>query len=195
MSDDLAKYGKKILNYIWDPIPHNTDFGVPIYCLGIQYENSLPQPQLPSQASDITSQDPSTSPSDSNVSRSCEAVSSEPEEISKSQVEQEQREEQKLQADDDGGWPMPFLDDFESRIWLTYRSGFPPIPRSQDPKATAAVSLAVRFRNLANQEGFTTDTGWGCMIRSGQSLLANTLLQVNFGRGKNLIDSTSLLTS
>lgn len=86
---------------------------------------------------------------------------------------------------EDGGWPPSFLDDFEARIWLTYRSNFPAIAKSQDPKALSSMSLSVRLRSqLVDQGGFTSDTGWGCMIRSGQSLLANSLLMLRMGRGR-----------
>lgn len=47
-----------------------------------------------------------------------------------------------------------FNDDFQSRIWFTYRRGFKKIPGSN----------------------FTTDCGWSCMLRSGQSLLAQAFL-------------------
>lgn len=47
-----------------------------------------------------------------------------------------------------------FNDDFQSRIWLTYRRGFKKIPGSN----------------------FTTDCGWSCMLRSCQSLLAQAFL-------------------
>ncbi|KAL9099414.1 MAG: hypothetical protein Q9163_005086 [Psora crenata] len=80
---------------------------------------------------------------------------------------------------DDKGWPTQFLDDCESRIWLTYRSNFPPIRKYAD----ASLTISVRLRSLADQEGFTSDTGWGCMIRSGQCLLANALAAVRLGRG------------
>jgi cysteine protease ATG4 len=85
-------------------------------------------------------------------------------------------------ADEDGNWPTPFLDDFESRIWMTYRNAFPPIPRSQDPKASAAITFRVKTMNIFERDGFTSDTGWGCMIRSGQSLLANAILLLRLGR-------------
>jgi cysteine protease ATG4 len=122
---------------------------------------------------------------------------SEPEEITRSQAmgsggdggSQDSSQNRFADDDDNGGWPPAFLDDFESRIRLTYRSGFPPIPRSQDPKAAASMSLAVRIRQLGQQEGFTSDTGWGCMIRTGQSLLANTLLFCELGRGEWTITS------
>ncbi|KAK4179741.1 hypothetical protein QBC36DRAFT_63901 [Triangularia setosa] len=83
----------------------------------------------------------------------------------------------------DGGWPPAFLDDFESRIWMTYRTGFEVIPRSADPKAAAALSFTMRFKtSFGDQTGFSSDTGWGCMIRSGQSLLANAMLISRAGR-------------
>jgi cysteine protease ATG4 len=201
MSDsDFARYGKKLVQLFWDPLPRNTDLSAtPIYCLGVPYENQIPPPPAAAPTAEQRPASPSApSPSDdSAASRSFEAVSevvSEPEEITRSQAiggdggsgdgGSQDSSQNRFAADDDGGWPPAFLDDFESRIRLTYRSSFPPIPKSQDPKAAAAMSLAVRIRQLGQQEGFTSDTGWGCMIRTGQSLLANTLLFTELGRGK-----------
>ncbi|CEP17831.1 hypothetical protein [Parasitella parasitica] len=61
-------------------------------------------------------------------------------------------------------WPPDFYDDFTSRLWMTYRHNYPPIRPSNHK----------------------TDIGWGCMLRSGQSLLANTLLVHFLSRGKQL---------
>ncbi|ORE11892.1 hypothetical protein BCV72DRAFT_196802 [Rhizopus microsporus var. microsporus] len=57
-------------------------------------------------------------------------------------------------------WPPDFYDDFTSRLWMTYRHNYPPIRPSSHK----------------------TDIGWGCMLRSGQSLLANTLIIHFLGR-------------
>jgi cysteine protease ATG4 len=89
----------------------------------------------------------------------------------------------------DGGWPAAFLDDFDSRIWMTYRSQFPPIARSPDPRAVYALSFTMRLKtSFSDQAGFSSDTGWGCMIRSGQSLLANAMAITRLGRGKRFPD-------
>ncbi|KAJ7918714.1 hypothetical protein B0H13DRAFT_1991420 [Mycena leptocephala] len=60
-------------------------------------------------------------------------------------------------------WPQQFYSDFRSRVWCTYRRDFEAI-RDGGPR------------------GWTSDAGWGCMLRTGQSLLANALLTVHVGR-------------
>ncbi|POY75723.1 hypothetical protein BMF94_1346 [Rhodotorula taiwanensis] len=102
------------------------------------------------------------------------------------------------------GWPATFYRDFYSRVGLTYRSGFPVI--ECEPPASPAngaggvvhgmlsnLSMSIgrgaqRFANVAAQadssepRGLSSDTGWGCMLRTGQSLLANALVKVHLGR-------------
>ncbi|KAG1451346.1 hypothetical protein G6F56_008109 [Rhizopus delemar] len=68
--------------------------------------------------------------------------------------------DEKIEESGDLLWPPDFYNDFTSRLWMTYRHNFPPI----------------RPSNLK------TDIGWGCMLRSGQSLLANTLILHFLGR-------------
>ncbi|KAK9725303.1 hypothetical protein RND81_05G135000 [Saponaria officinalis] len=53
-----------------------------------------------------------------------------------------------------------FVEDFSSRILMTYRKGFDPIGDSK----------------------YTSDVNWGCMLRSSQMLVAQALILHRFGR-------------
>lgn len=91
------------------------------------------------------------------------------------------------------GWPASFYHDFYSRIALTYRTGFTPIPCSPSNGSGGgggasgvfnALSMSIgRNSHGRTSEGLSSDTGWGCMLRTGQSLLANALVVVHLGRG------------
>ncbi|KAL1962815.1 hypothetical protein VTN77DRAFT_9184 [Rasamsonia byssochlamydoides] len=169
-SIDLGRY-KRIVQYFWDPEPKNEDApGSSIWCLGNEYatqdniaarNDNLNIPQSHSLAR----------PYPSSPRAACDAS------------EQHDLNIPPSSEANDHGWPLAFLDDFESRIWITYRSNFPPIPKSEDPNASSSMTLSVRLRSqLVESHGFTSDTGWGCMIRSGQSLLANALSILSLGR-------------
>ncbi|KAF2459579.1 putative cysteine protease atg4 [Lineolata rhizophorae] len=195
---DIGRYSKRIVQYFWDPPPRNDDVsGEPIWCLGMRYDSS-PKPRPadtePSTSSAQAQPPPSLSISQDSVS------SASPDQSGSSSMEDTSivNAEDAVQAGGDGSWPTDFLDDFESRIWLTYRCNFPLIPKSQDPNAGAAMSLSVRFKQLGNQAGFTSDSGWGCMIRSGQSLLANAMQILRLGRdwrrGQSVLEERRLLS-
>jgi cysteine protease ATG4 len=182
---------KRFVRYFYDPPPKNDDMsGMPIWCLGCEYASGPPPKPVSTTDHDdiveIASSTDSHAASETTVSTSPDLPPDLP------PVSSGSFDDASLVNGDnvpslsndpsDGGWPTPFLDDFESKIWMTYRSNFPPIPRSQDPAASSAMTLSVRLRNLAEREGFSSDTGWGCMIRSGQSLLANALIMLQMGR-------------
>ncbi|KAB8245266.1 putative cysteine protease atg4 [Aspergillus flavus] len=154
-SVDIGRCRKRIVQYIWDPEPRNDEEpDASIWCLGVEY---APQPQK------ITA---NTTPGKlGNYQDELEAGTSKIDDVTAH------------------GWPEAFVSDFESKIWMTYRSDFPPIPRLDNDEANHPMTLTVRIRTqLMDPQGFTSDTGWGCMIRSGQSLLANAMLTLCLGR-------------
>ena len=105
-------------------------------------------------------------------------------------------------------WPPVFYIDFTSRIWLTYRSQFPvPIKDGRladlcdsgssgggsgsvlgEGASAASNTTIVKSRpwnwvGAGGEKTWTSDSGWGCMLRTGQSLLANALIHMHLGRG------------
>ena len=172
--DNLVRLAGRFYQYISDPMPTNSHDDA-IWCLGQRYDShpdstppnttqsqpSLPSTSAPTDATKVTPSDSTATPS---------------------QKEDEFETIQVQDATNDNGWPPAFLDDLESRIWLTYRSNFSQIAKSIDPDASSSLSFRTRLSQLGNNQGFTSDTGWGCMIRSAQSLLANTLQILELGR-------------
>jgi cysteine protease ATG4 len=169
--NDLERVSRNLVRTFYDPLPTN-DSKDPIWLLGERYD---PKPPLKST--------PSDTPSSTRFTETPQNERGEDESWIRTSVDETDRKEAPNGQDPAqyGGWPSAFLDDFESRIWMTYRSGFNAIAKSQDPKATATMSFRVRMQNLASP-GFTSDTGFGCMIRSGQCILANALQVLKLGR-------------
>ncbi|KAF4811445.1 putative cysteine protease ATG4 [Colletotrichum tropicale] len=182
---DLGRY-RRIVQIFWDPEPTN-DYRVdlPVWCLGRSYNLSTKagkekgsRGQTPPTTDTASSQTNVNNPSPAPPALGPETP---PDSVSSSFSSS-------LAYDDDysvqdGGWPAAFLDDFESKFWMTYRSEFELIAKSTDPRASSALSLSMRIKSqLVDQSGFSSDSGWGCMIRSGQMLLANAMAITNLGR-------------
>ena len=178
---DLRPY-KRIVQYFWDPEPKNDDTSKSsIWCLGKEYGATLLVKGWESTPSKTQpDKEPLALPKEQNSERSPKRTK-----VATPNGDHEAGADTRNDGNnEERGWPSDFVADFESRMWLTYRSNFPTIKKSQDPNALAAMSLSVRLRSqLVDQGGFTSDTGWGCMIRSGQSLLANALVMLRLGRG------------
>ncbi|KAG8630197.1 hypothetical protein KVT40_001816 [Elsinoe batatas] len=194
-SNDITRYGKRFVQYFWDPLPAN-ESTEPIWCLGERYDS---HPVQPPQADQRSQSPPSTSSASSSLPSTVDTSSStkekDPETSSIDIIERTESAERDEALSK--GWPGPFLDDVYTRIWLTYRNNFQSIAKSSDPAATSTMSFSTRLKQLGNIGGFTSDTGWGCMIRSGQSLLANTLAMLELGRdwrrGEQIEKETALV--
>eukprot|EP00736_Rhodelphis_marinus_P009712 Rmarinus@m.4312 len=61
------------------------------------------------------------------------------------------------------GW-SDVLQDFRSRIWITYRKNFSALPGTE----------------------FTSDTGWGCLLRTMQMMFAEAFIRLLLGRSWSL---------
>ncbi|PWY65027.1 hypothetical protein BO70DRAFT_324980 [Aspergillus heteromorphus CBS 117.55] len=160
---DIGRCSKRIVQYLWDPEPRNDEEpDASIWCLGIEY------------------------PPDSDApagSKTRKALHNSMTQSSGGDPYKSTTEPARPWKQQDYGWPELFLSDFESRIWMTYRSNFPPIPKFDGGDSNISMTLGVRLRSqLVDTQGFTSDTGWGCMIRSGQSLLANAISILLMGR-------------
>ena len=72
-----------------------------------------------------------------------------------------------------------FYSDYCSRIWCTYRRGL----------ASSGMVLS------GTKSAFSSDAGWGCMLRSGQMMLAETLVRHTIGRDWRLSTGTATLST
>ncbi|KAM0256973.1 hypothetical protein ACHAQJ_004674 [Trichoderma viride] len=192
---DLGRY-RRIMQMFWDPEPSNdVNSDEPVWCLGCSYKlddsrcsssktvnkktNSVGHDASEPSEADAAGTSSPTQSSPSVSKTSGNALETPPASTSSSLSSAVADEEPSPER----GWPSGFLDDMASKFWMTYRSGFDPIPKSVDPRAASALSFSMRIKStLSDPTGFSSDSGWGCMIRSGQCLLATTIGVLRLGR-------------
>lgn len=195
-----ARHGKghldKAMRYLLDSDATPDKCPDPIWLLGVQHPGYEPAPpsssDTPSSPGRRSSSDSRRSPSSFRSSASSSPVvsSSAPD----PSLSQSMPASGGPSKDPSKNWPPVFYADFTSRIWLTYRSQFYPIRDTtlaaldselpDDPTVVPSSPPTKKWNwPLGGEKGWTTDAGWGCMLRTGQSLLANALVHLHLGRG------------
>ncbi|KAI4259210.1 MAG: hypothetical protein L6R42_004696 [Xanthoria sp. 1 TBL-2021] len=133
---DFGGY-KRIVQYFWDPEPKNDDpSDSPIWCLGRCHDA---QPRKDIDTSRINQ---GAEESGHAATASENAPQSNTPERKPADGETKAPTPPIASRTEDREWPSEFLDDFESRIWMTYRSNFPNIRRSDAPNASASMTFA-----------------------------------------------------
>lgn len=199
-----ARHGKghldKAVRYLMDSDSTPDKCADEIWLLGVQhpgYEPPPPQPPSPPQQPSSgrrSSMDVRRSSSIRNSVASLRGATSSPE------------PSMAKQRDAAAGWPPVFYADFTSRIWCTYRSNYPPIrdhtlaqlelEANGQTQTQSSVSQSPRkWHWMGGEKGWTCDSGWGCMLRTGQSLLANALIHLHLGRGTSSFRLLRILCS
>ncbi|KAL7807718.1 protease required for autophagy [Trichoderma aethiopicum] len=207
---DLGRY-RRIMQMFWDPEPSNdVKSDEPVWCLGRSYKLDPSRHHSSGALQTTTTTKPTGNDAESGASPSDQSpppVSKPPANANTNVPETPPASTSSSlssaaageELPPENGWPAGFMEDMAAKFWMTYRSGFEPIPKSVDPRATSALSFSVRIKStLTDPTGFSSDTGWGCMIRSGQSLLATTLATLQLGRdwrrGKNQEEERRLIS-
>ncbi|KAF8896755.1 hypothetical protein CPB84DRAFT_1848116 [Gymnopilus junonius] len=187
-----AKHGKghldKAMRYLLDSDAQPDKCTDPIWLLGVQHPGYEPTAATVVQAN-VGAVHRRSSGSPHSFRSSTSSINSVDPSLSQSQGPSS-----KNVYNPAANWPPVFYIDFTSRIWLTYRSHFAhPIrdTRLNDllscgdnwEMVASSPSTARRPWNWGGEKTWTSDSGWGCMLRTGQSVLANALIHVHLGRG------------
>ena len=197
-----ARQGKghldKAMRYLLDSDATPDKCPEPIWLLGVQHPGYEPPPpppvEYPASPGRRSSADSRRGSSFRSSSSSPASPHSAPPDPSLSQSQPASTNAK--DKDPSKNWPPVFYSDFTSRIWLTYRSQFFPIRDttlaaleaevSESPTGLPSSPPTKKWNwPLGGEKGWTSDAGWGCMLRTGQSLLANALLHLHLGRGES----------
>ncbi|KIK80202.1 hypothetical protein PAXRUDRAFT_159269 [Paxillus rubicundulus Ve08.2h10] len=179
-----AKQGKghfdRAMRFLLDSDSMPDKCAEPIWLLGVQHPGYEPSP-LPTPGRRSSTESRRSPSFRSNTSSSATV----------SELSQSQPPSSKNPA---AYWPPVFYADFTSRIWLTYRNQFAPIRDSALSTLDSDLACGIQAVTSSSprpkkwnwpgsgEKGWTSDAGWGCMLRTGQSLLANALLHLHLGR-------------
>ncbi|THH00355.1 hypothetical protein EW026_g2186 [Hermanssonia centrifuga] len=189
-----AKHGKghldKAMRYLLDSDATPDRCADSIWILGVEHPGYEPStaPQPPTSLGRRGSIDLRRSPSSYSSSTSSSPIvpGGDP------SLSQSQPSGGAVSKDPGRNWPPVFYADFTSRIWVTYRAQFIPIRDiTLEELEQSAVNSQILGTSpqpkkwnwpIGGEKCWTSDAGWGCMLRTGQSLLANALLHVHLGR-------------
>lgn len=186
--DGIKRPLSRVLRYLgYEPEPPY-DESAPIYFLGCTYAARQ-------QRDDAESHDPDAVATEAETAKTRSATGDVSESSLSTMDREEYGNEDVRHAQD---WPAEFLKDFKSRIYLCYRRNFPPIPGGPDESDVLAEGGDPRTHRRSPSRSMsplaflydkrdttlTSDSGWGCMIRTSQMLLANALLILRAGRGE-----------
>ncbi|KAK9465462.1 hypothetical protein V1512DRAFT_249118 [Lipomyces arxii] len=158
----------RIVNYLLDPEALNTDHTTPIWCLGKEY-SPVPDPVESTPESHVHKQITTTTASAKAMFSNYFAKSTNGKSLSDEALINTLTETSRKPVT---AWPASFIDCVQRKLYMTYRTDFPMIPRAASGPATLSMGSLLRGQ-INDRAGFTSDVGWGCMVRSGQTLLAN----------------------
>ena len=193
-----ARHGKghldKAMRYLLDSDATPDKCSDPIWLLGVQHPGYEPPPQSfvpPSPGVTEKRRRGSASPP---VSYRSSTSSVTPDSALSQSTSSLTSNKHSAKQDPSANWPPVFYLDFTSRIWLTYRSQFPMPIRDcrladlcEDNWQAVACPVGPPSNKKnwpwSTEKTWSSDSGWGCMLRTGQSLLANALVHMHLTRG------------
>lgn len=184
---------KRVIQYIWDPEPQNADHQNEIVCLGNVYSpvfKTTDAIDTAERADDTKYRDLNNEGNvDGDDEKETDDLTNDHSHDDSGSADKKPSAKQPSSTPSSpstknqtiSSWPPEFLSDVDSKLWFTYRTSFPVIPCSHDGPSSVSISRFFRGSGI-DLNGFTSDVGWGCMIRTSQSLLANCIITLQLGR-------------